>query len=113
MQTNQSSVQSSAAVGSLSATGLVKRYAGKDVVQGVSLAGPHATMKIKVKNQVWDVTLAPPALRSRSGLKEGVIPVGDTVTIRGNRSTEPGHFEMKTIYVRHGKDEFHVYPDRE
>ena len=46
------------------------------VVQGVSLAGPHATMKIKVKNQVWDVTLAPPARTSRSGLKEGVIPVG-------------------------------------
>ena len=83
------------------------------VVQGVSLAGPHATMKIKVANQVWDVTLAPPARTARSGLKEGVIPVGDTVTIRGNRSTEPGHFEMKTIYVRHGKDEFHVYPDRE
>ena len=83
------------------------------VVQGVSLAGPHATMKIKVKDQVWDVTLAPPARTARSGLKEGVIPIGDTVTVRGNRSTEPGHYEMKTIYVRHGKTEFHVYPDRE
>jgi len=31
------------------------------VVQGVSLAGPHATMKIKVGNDVWDLTLAPPA----------------------------------------------------
>ena len=83
------------------------------VVQGVSLAGPHATMKIKVKEQVWEVTLAPPARTARSGLKEGVIPIGETVTVRGNRSTEPGHFEMKTIYVRHGKSEFHVYPDRE
>src|SRR6185436_21170616 len=60
------------------------------VVQGVSLAGPHATMKIKVKDQVWDVTLAPPPRTERSGLKEGVIPIGDTVTVRGNRSTEPG-----------------------
>jgi len=83
------------------------------VVQGVSLAGPHATMKIKVKNEVWDITLAPPVRAERSGLKEGLIPVGDTVTVRGNRSTEPGRHEMKTIYVRHGRDEFHVYPDRE
>ena len=83
------------------------------VVQGVSLAGPHATMKIKVANEVWDVTLAPPARTARSGLKEGLIPIGDTVTVRGNRSTEPGRHEMKTIYVRHGKTEYHVYPDRE
>ena len=49
------------------------------VVQGVSLAGPHATMKIKVGNDVWDLTLAPPArgsasrvvlLHDRPGLRE-------------------------------------------
>jgi hypothetical protein len=83
------------------------------VVQGVSLAGPHGAMKIKVKNEVWDITLAPPYRTSQAGLKEGVIPVGATVTVRGNRSTEPGHREMKTIYVREGAREFHVYPERE
>jgi len=83
------------------------------VVQGVSLAGPHATMKIKVKNELWDITLAPPARAERAGLKEGLIPVGATVTVRGNRSTEPGRHEMKTIYVKHGAAEYHVYPDRE
>lgn len=83
------------------------------VVQGVSLAGPHGNMKIKVKDVVWDITLAPPYRTSLSGLKEGVIPVGSTVTVRGNRSTEPGHREMKTIYVRSGANEYHVYPDRE
>ena len=83
------------------------------VVQGVSLAGPHATMKIKVADEVWDITLAPPARTSRAGLKEGVIPIGDTVTVRGNRNTAAGRHEMKTISVRHGKTEFHVYPERE
>jgi hypothetical protein len=83
------------------------------VVQGVNLSGPHATMKVKVKNEVWDITLAPPARAARAGLKEGLIPVGDTVTVRGNRSTEPGRHEMKTIYVKHGTAEYHVYPDRE
>jgi membrane protein implicated in regulation of membrane protease activity len=83
------------------------------VVQGVSLAGPHGTMKIKVKDEVWDITLAPPARTSRAGLTEGIIPIGATVTVRGNRSTEAGHHEMKTVLVKHGAKEYHVYPDRE
>lgn len=83
------------------------------VVQGVNLAGPHGTMKIKVNNEVWDITLAPPARTSRAGLTEGVIPVGATVTVRGNRSTEAGRHEMKTVLVKHGAKEYHVYPDRE
>ncbi len=83
------------------------------VVQGVSLAGPHAGMKIKVGAQVWDITFAPPARTERAGLKEGLIPIGATVTVRGNRSTEPGHHEMKTIYIKHSAAEYHVYPERE
>jgi membrane protein implicated in regulation of membrane protease activity len=83
------------------------------VVQSVNLAGPHGGMKIKVGNQVWDITLAPPFRTSGSGLTEGKIPVGSTVTVRGNKTTEPGHYEMKTIYVKHGKDEYRVYPERD
>jgi hypothetical protein len=70
-------------------------------------------MKIKVANDVWDVTLAPPPRTSAAGLKENSIPVGATVTIRGNKSTEPGHREMKTILVIHGTKRYAVYPDRQ
>jgi hypothetical protein len=83
------------------------------VVQGISLAGPHATMKIKVGGDVWDLTLAPPARTERSGLKEGLIPVGATVMVRGNRNLDHNRHEMKTIYVKQGSTEYHVYPDRE
>ena len=83
------------------------------VVQGVSMAGPHATMKIKVGNDVWDLTLAPPARTERSGLKEGLIPVGATVLVRGNRNSDHNRHEMKTIYIKQGTTEYHVYPDRE
>ena len=83
------------------------------VVQGVSMAGPHATMKIKVGNDVWDLTLAPPARTERSGLKEGLIPVGATVMVRGNRNSDHNRHEMKTIYIKQGATEYHVYPDRE
>ena len=83
------------------------------VVQGVSLAGPHATMKIKVGNDVWDLTLAPPARTASAGLKEGLIPVGATVMVRGNRNLDHNRHEMKCIYIKQGANEYHVYPDRE
>ncbi|MBA2587397.1 MAG: hypothetical protein H0U98_02115 [Alphaproteobacteria bacterium] len=83
------------------------------VVQGVSMAGPHATMTIKVANDVWDLTLAPPPRAERAGLKEGLIPVGATVMVRGNRNLDHAKHEMKTIYIKHGAAEYHVYPDRE
>jgi hypothetical protein len=83
------------------------------VTKGVSLAGPHGEMQIRVGNVLWEVTLAPPARTAAAGLKPGVIPVGATVTVRGNKSTEPGHHEMKTIVVIHGKQRYAVYPERE
>ena len=60
------------------------------VTTAVSLAGPHATMKIKDdKGQIWDLTLAPPARTSEAGLKEGTIPVGAKVSIHGHRNSDP------------------------
>ena len=79
----------------------------------VSLAGPHATMKVRDKNgQIWDITLAPPARTDRAGLKEGVIPVGAAVTIRGKRSSDPKRFEVKTERVTYAGKNYDVYPDR-
>lgn len=82
------------------------------VVASVSLAGPHATMKINAGGHVWDLTLAPPARTSSAGLKDGAIPVGQTVTVRGNRNLDPNKFEMKTVQVRWGDKTFDVYPGR-
>jgi hypothetical protein len=83
------------------------------VQTAVSLAGPHATMSIKDKNgQVWDLTLAPPARTERAGLKQGVIPVGAAVTIRGKRNNDPKRFEVKTERVTHAGKTYDVYPDR-
>jgi Flp pilus assembly protein CpaB len=82
------------------------------VVASVSLAGPHATMKIRVGEQVWDMTLAPPAATERAGLKEGVIPVGATVTVHGNRNRDPKRFEMKCTRVTWNGKTYDVYPGR-
>lgn len=79
----------------------------------VSLAGPHATMKVvDDKGQVWDITLAPAARTDRAGLKEGVIPVGAPVTIVGKRSRDSKRFEVKTVRVTHAGKNYDVYPDR-
>jgi hypothetical protein len=82
------------------------------VEQGVSLAGPHATMKIRADGKVWDLTLAPPARTKRAGLKEGIIPTGATVTIHGHRNKDANRFEVKTERVTWNGRTFNVYPDR-
>ena len=77
----------------------------------VSLAGPHATMKIRVNGQVWDITMAPSARTERAGLKEGLIPLGATVTVVGHKNKTANRFEMKTEKVTWNNRVFAVYPD--
>jgi len=83
------------------------------VQSGVSLSGPHATMKVRAEGgQIWDVTLAPGSRTANAGLKEGVIPVGAQVTVHGHRSKDPKRFEIKTERVTWNGKTFNVYPDR-
>jgi len=77
----------------------------------VSLAGPHATMKLRVDGQVWDITLAPSGRTSGAGLKEGIIPLGATVTVVGHKNKTANRFEMKTEKVTWNNQTFAVYPD--
>ena len=83
------------------------------VESSVSLAGPHATMKINAGGHLWDLTLAPPARTSAAGLKEGAIPVGATVKVHGNRNRDPKRFEMKVSRLTWDGKVFNVYPDRD
>ncbi len=78
----------------------------------VSVAGPHATMKIRADGHVWDVVMAPPNRTQQAGLKEGMIPVGAKVTVHGNRHRDAKRFEIKTSRLTWNGREFNVYPDR-
>jgi hypothetical protein len=81
------------------------------VVTSVSLAGPHATMRVRdEKGQVWDVTLAPAPRTSATGLKEDLIPVGAQVKLEGLRNDDPKRFEIKTRRVIWNGRNFDVYP---
>jgi hypothetical protein len=79
----------------------------------VSVAGPHATMRIRANGQVWDVVLAPSPRTERAGLKEGIIPVGAQVTAYGHRHRDAKKFEIKTERLTWNGRMFNVYPDRE
>jgi uncharacterized protein DUF6152 len=83
------------------------------VEQAVSLAGPHATMKVRAQGQLWDITLAPPARTQAAGLNEKAIPVGAQVKIHGHRNMDPKRFEVKTERVTWNGKTFNVYPDRD
>jgi hypothetical protein len=78
----------------------------------LELAGPHATMKIKAGDQIWDLTLAPPAQTVKSGLRDAKIPVGATVIVHGHRNVSPQNFEIKTERITYNGKTFKVYPDR-
>jgi len=78
----------------------------------VSMSGPHATMKVKADGHVWDVVLAPPPRAAEAGLKDGMIPAGETVTVHGNRHRDPKKFEIKTSRLTWKGKVFPVYPDR-
>ena len=85
-----------------------------EVVSGVSLAGPHGTMRIRdADGQVWDITLAPGPRTHRAGLREDSIPVGAEVTVQGERHEDPEIFEAKVRRVIWEDEVFDVYPPRD
>ena len=78
----------------------------------VSLAGPHATMKIRADGKLWDITLAPSSRTAKAGLTETAIPVGSQVTVSGHRNSDASRFEVKTERVTYNGKLFDVYPGR-
>ena len=82
------------------------------VETAVSLAGPHATLRVRSNGQVWDVVLAPSNRTAAAGLKEGMIPLGAQVTASGHRHRDPKKFELKTERLTWNGRTFEVYPNR-
>lgn len=81
------------------------------VETGVSLSGPHGTMQIRDdEGQLWNITLAPGPRTHRAGLRESTVPVGETVTVQGQRNEDMGTYEAKVRRVIWKGKEFDVYP---
>ncbi len=83
------------------------------VTSPISMAGPHATLKVNAEGHEWDVVLAPPPRAAQAGLKDGMIPVGEKVIVHGQRHRDSKKFEIKTTRLTWNGKVFNVYPDRE
>jgi hypothetical protein len=83
------------------------------VETAVSLAGPHATMRIRADGQVWNIVLAAGNRVAAAGLKEGMIPMGAQVTAEGHRHRDAKTYEVKTERLKWNGRTFNVYPDRQ
>ncbi|MGE0226092.1 MAG: DUF6152 family protein [Acetobacteraceae bacterium] len=81
-------------------------------IVSISLGNPHAHMTLRNDQGVWEVDLAPPGPTRRAGFVDGVAAAGDTVSVTGHRSRNPGEhsFKAETVTV-HGKT-YDVYPSR-
>jgi hypothetical protein len=81
-------------------------------VEEVSVANPHAMMKVRTPEGLWQVDLAPPSATIRAGFTEDTVKAGDTVTVHGHRSRDPDDLHMKGIRVEVGGAVYDVYPER-
>lgn len=81
------------------------------VTTGVSLSGPHATMKLRDgEGHIWDVTMAPPNRTQQAGVTEKLIPVGSTVMVHGHRNKNQKTYEIKVTKLTFNGKLYDVYP---
>jgi hypothetical protein len=83
------------------------------VVTPVSMAGPHATLKVSAEGHEWNVVLAPPPRAAQAGLKDGMIPAGEKVIVHGQRHRDAKVYEIKTTRLTWNGKVYNVYPDRD
>lgn len=82
------------------------------LVESASLGGAHGLIKLRTREGVWDVVLAPPRAIERSGLTLQAIPRGARVTASGHRHLQAGRLEIKTERLAVGGRSFNLYPGR-
>ncbi len=92
-------------------------YSDKDsqvsgVVEDASLGQPHGVLKVRAREGVWNVMLAPPAAIERSGLTLTALPKGAAVVARGHKRID-GTLEIKTERLTVGGRTYDLYPTRD
>ena len=76
----------------------------------VALAGPHGTMKIKVDNQIWDITLSPPVRVQGAGRPANRFLWAQSNGARSSSSDRSGRGEDTARHLQ--RKTFNCYPDR-
>ncbi|MBC2775301.1 hypothetical protein H6M51_20790 [Rhizobium sp. AQ_MP] len=81
-------------------------------ITAISFAPPHPTLELDTAEGPWRIELGNPNQTQRSGFVEGVVAVGDEVTVRGNRSLDPDEKRLKAVRVIVEGRNYDIYPSR-
>ena len=81
-------------------------------ITAISFAPPHPTLELDAADGTWRIELGNPGITQRSGFVEGVVAVGDEVTVRGNRSLDPDEKRLKAVRVVVSGKNYDIYPNR-
>jgi hypothetical protein len=81
-------------------------------ITAISFAPPHPTLELDTAEGPWRIELGNPGLTQRSGFVEGVVAVGDEITVRGNRSLDPEEKRLKAVRVIVAGKNYDIYPNR-
>lgn len=81
-------------------------------ITAISFAPPHPTLELDAADGTWRIELGNPGITQRSGFVEGVVAVGDEVTVRGNRSLDPDEKRLKAVRVVVSGKNYDIYPKR-
>lgn len=81
-------------------------------ITAISFAPPHPTLELDTADGGWRIELGNPGLTQRSGFVEGVVAVGDEITVRGNRSLDPDEKRLKAVRVIVAGKNYDIYPNR-
>lgn len=81
-------------------------------ITAISFAPPHPTLELDTADGAWRIELGNPNQTQRSGFVEGVVAIGDEVTVRGNRSLDPEEKRLKAVRVIVSGKNYDIYPNR-
>lgn len=89
-----------------------ERFELTGTIEEMYLGNPHAQLKVRADDGLWEVDLAPPRRTANAGFVEGVAEPGDEVTAYGHRSRDESERRMKAVRVVVNGNTYDVYPDR-
>ena len=81
-------------------------------ITAISFAPPHPTLELDTADGGWRIELGNPNQTQRSGFVEGVVAVGDEITVRSNRSLDPAEKRLKAVRVIVAGKNYDIYPSR-
>lgn len=83
------------------------------IIETVKLGNPHGVLTLDVDGEKWTIEVGQPWRNERAGIEEGMLSIGEEVTISGQRSADAAERRVKAERVIIGTKTYDLYPDRD